>query len=66
MTPRCCQNCEHLGKEGGCVTYGFKKCSKWRSWFRENWEDIRRAAEQIKKKRQKEEPKNDGKGTAAP
>ena len=50
MTAECCKNCPNT-KEGGCKT-NYTDCYKWRRWFREEWEGIRRDAQNIIKKRQ--------------
>lgn len=55
MTPKCCENCEHLGADGGCKDKG-KECYKWRAWFREEWSRIRRAVEFIKKSKKEDPP----------
>lgn len=42
-----CDACKHLRK-GSCQTYN--KCSAWLAWFRQEWSEIRMAAEKLKKK----------------
>jgi hypothetical protein len=53
MTPKCCENCERLSMDGNCRS-NFKTCNQWRTWFRHEWAEIRRAADQIKDKRRRE------------
>ena len=43
-----CEECEHLGKDGGCAFY--RSCEPWNQWFREEWRGIREAAKLLKKK----------------
>lgn len=40
---KCCEKCQQLDKFGGCKTQ-YKKCYRWRLWFRQEWEGIRQAA----------------------
>lgn len=44
----CCQKCRHATEDGKCKKY-YLTCEAWRSWFRKEWEQIRKAAAIIKK-----------------
>lgn len=45
MTPKCCEKCDHKNKEH-CGS--FKTCEAWLSWFKEQWDDIRASAAEIR------------------
>lgn len=53
--PDCCKNCNSLTHEGYCMA-DFRTCAKWRAWFREEWDKIRRAADLIKKSKKEDPP----------
>lgn len=42
-----CPDCKGCKYNKDCVNY--KKCEKFRAWFRGAWEEIRRYAEKLKK-----------------
>lgn len=47
--PECCRDCAHPCDQGhGCTR--FKKCQRWRQWFRGEWARIRHAAAIIKER----------------
>lgn len=46
MTPKCCEKCTRLSKDGSCKT--FKNCAGWRAWFKKQWDEIRRRAVEIR------------------
>lgn len=50
--PEFCTKCEHITETGSCSRY--RKCAKWLSWFREEWQAIQEAAAAIKKDEEKE------------
>lgn len=54
-TAKCCEGCRQCRPTGACTSY--KKCEKWRSWFRKEWDQIRKAAEAYKEKKEAEVPK---------
>ena len=60
VAPRCCQNCSHLRPSGACDCY--QNCGKWLSWFREQWQDIRKATALIIANRELKKEKTDEEG----
>lgn len=62
MTPKCCEKCQHLNKQGSCKKR-FKECISWGRWFREAWTDIYQAAQKVKNKRERRAQNLDRHGT---
>lgn len=54
-TPECCKECPRAGADGNCNRYA--DCTPWRTWFRKEWAQIRRAADRIKKNNDREASK---------
>ena len=49
MTPDCCQECKYVTMDGSCRTH-FRSCRHWVKWFKQEWAEIRQAAEKFKGK----------------
>ena len=55
MMPKCCEKCARKHKDN-CAS--FKDCEAWRSWFREQWDAIKAAAQKTEENRAKSSSTN--------
>lgn len=54
MNEHPCEGCPHQRARGGCLNY--RRCMKWRAWFRVEWaRAVREAKEYLKARREKEQ-----------
>lgn len=57
MSPKFCEGCKQLDPNGYCG--GYQTCAKWRAWFREEWQAIRKAAGLVIERREYKQDKLD-------
>lgn len=55
-TPPCCKDCGSSSGEGYCRS-DFRACPEWLTWFRQEWAEIQRAADIIRKNNEREASK---------